>query len=269
MGSGSSVSKDNVPDAIDDAFAQNLKKEIRDMVPRSEVEDYYPSSFDKLRDGKREGDAQGTGPGMVYASGVIKLLKHHDVPCFSGLHVPVGEDWKMFMKRLHKKNVKENGDQKRDKKAKCKVLLVLLTQALFESIPCLYEIYTAIVNKIKILPIRLEEDVKYADAWSNAKPDDENKKSKVLKELGRINAIPHTLLTVPDSFDEVMEILRDERVARRTKSKDSLIMIRSKKHARVVRGPSFCARKTWPYQRLGRERGDFHDIGFFGENKVQ
>ena len=82
---------------------------------------------------------------MLFAYGLIELLDSLGVPCFSGLHVPVGEDWKIFMLRLHTKDVE--GHNTRNKKAKCKVLLVVLTRALFRSKPCLHEIYTAIVKR--------------------------------------------------------------------------------------------------------------------------
>jgi hypothetical protein len=79
--------------------------------------------------GRRVGrDCDGAGPGMYYAVGILGLLHERGLRCFSGLHVPPGADWEVFMLRLNSRF------------AQAKVLIVVLTAALFESKPCLKEI---------------------------------------------------------------------------------------------------------------------------------
>ena len=75
-------------------------------------------------------------------------------PCFSGLCIPGGVDWKTFLPRLQLKRIK---------RARAKALIVLQTKALFLSVPCLVEIFTAIENGVSIIPVRMELDLPAED----------------------------------------------------------------------------------------------------------
>ncbi len=130
------------------------------------------------------------------------LLKQHGHACFSGLHVPVGEDWKFFFLRLD------------GKKAKAKVFIALLDQAYFQSMPCMNELHRAITAKLKILLVRMDDNIppKKKDQWKDiTQVNDEVKCQEVQELLARQNAIPHpgTLLSVPTAFSEILKILSE------------------------------------------------------------
>ena len=94
--------------------------------------------------GRRSGrDCEGAGPDMYYAVSILRLLHERGVRCFSGLHVPPGTDWEVFMLRLN------------SRRAQAKVLIVVLTAALFQSKPCLAEINAAIKNGSRCCPYDL------------------------------------------------------------------------------------------------------------------
>ena len=87
---------------------------------------------------------------MYFAAAMVVALAAAGFPCFSGLCIPGGVDWKIFLPRLKLKRVPL---------AKAKVLIVLQTRALHHSTPCLKEIHTALVNGVPIIPVRLELDL--------------------------------------------------------------------------------------------------------------
>ena len=134
---------------------------------------------------------------MYYAAYLVKILSGRGVQCFSGLHVPPGKDWKTFMLRLE------------GHRAKAKVLIVVLTKALYESKPCLDEIYTAVKKGITLLPIYFEEALpSQQDQWTQFinHADSELMVNEVRKQLGKINGIPHpgTVFTVPDAMRRIL-----------------------------------------------------------------
>ena len=45
-------------------------------------------------------DADGAGPGMYFAAAMVMALAEAGFPCFSGLCIPGGVDWKIFLPRL-------------------------------------------------------------------------------------------------------------------------------------------------------------------------
>jgi hypothetical protein len=107
--------------------------------------------------------------------------------------------------------------------AKAKVFIALLSHAYFESFPCMMELVAAIDAKVEIVLVRMEDDVKGKDGeLIQMPPSRENRWKGTLKdeddELARMiardrvggNAIPHpgTLLTVPETFGEILRIIR-------------------------------------------------------------
>jgi hypothetical protein len=111
-----------VPGTITEQMTQGVKDQVLSQLPEGvPFENFYPEAVISYASGKRPQDCAGAGPGMYYAADLVKLLNGRGVQCFSGLHVPPGKDWKTFMLRLE------------GHRARAKVLIVVLTKALFES----------------------------------------------------------------------------------------------------------------------------------------
>jgi len=192
-----------VPGVITEQMTQTVKSRVlSQFMPEGvQFKDFYPEVVISYASGRRSGrDCDGAGPGMYYAAGILGLLHERGVRCFSGLHVPPGTDWEVFMLRLN------------SRRARAKVLIVVLTAALFQSKPCLKEINAAIKNGISVLPIRFEDSTLpgKGDQW--AKHTDEESEMmiyRVQEHLGKINSIPHpgTVLTVPDSMNTILGLV--------------------------------------------------------------
>ncbi|KOO35384.1 cd4-specific ankyrin repeat protein [Chrysochromulina tobinii] len=167
--------------------------------------DFYPSIVLSYASGRRTkrkdaaDDCEGSGPGVMYAMGLMEFLHERGLQCFSGLQVPPGVDWQTFMLRL----TGENG-----KREKPKVLIIILTAGLYQSKPCLKEISTAIENKIALLPVRFEDNLPAKEEqWTNLDdPDWEMMKFHVQAKLNKLNNIPNpgTVLTRASALDDVM-----------------------------------------------------------------
>ena len=90
-----------VPLTITEELTQEVKSYVRSLIPESTAfDDYYPEVVLSYATGRREQDCPGAGPGMYYSAGVVRILHECGLQCFSGLHVPVGRDWKVFMLRI-------------------------------------------------------------------------------------------------------------------------------------------------------------------------
>jgi hypothetical protein len=193
-----------IPASIDAIYAQDLKSQVRGMVD-GDIDDFYPEVVVSYASGRRpDVDAEGTGPGFVQAFHFIKLLKQNGHQCFSGLHVPVAENWKIFMLRL------------RGEDAKAKVMVALLNDAYFQSIPCLKELEAAMKGGVKILPVRIQENYpSVKEQWKiisdKGNANDKLTRMEVQDHLAILNAIPHpgTILTVPTAFEEVLTKIRE------------------------------------------------------------
>jgi hypothetical protein len=192
-----------VPGVITEQMTQIVKSRVLSkFVPEGvQFDDFYPKVVISYASGRRSGrDCDGAGPGMYYAAGILGLLHERGVRCFSGLHVPPGTDWEVFMLRLN------------SRRARAKVLIVVLTAALFQSKPCLKEMNAAVKNGISVLPIRFEDTTLPAKGDQWAKYTDEDSEMmvyRVQEHLGKINSIPHpgTVLTVPDSMNTILGLV--------------------------------------------------------------
>merc|ERR1712113_928149 len=95
--------------------------------------------------------------------------------------------------------------------AKCKVLIVLMTPALYDSYPCLNEIYHGVQGKLKIIPIRIESNLpKQRDQWSNIKEDEADKLIQLLKvqeKFGKLNSLPSPPFTVTNSPEALQHLV--------------------------------------------------------------
>ena len=194
-----------VPPTITVEMTQEVKSSVRSLIPEDTMfEEYYPEVVLSYATGRREQDCPGAGPGMYHAAGLVKVLHACGLQSFSGLHVPAGVDWKVFMLRL------------KGRQANAKVLIVLKTKALYESEPCLKELNCAIERKIPLIPIVFEEGLPGPKMqWT--KLTDQNSEimiANVQEHLGKINDMPNpgTLLTAPSTLDEIIKEI-NKRVA--------------------------------------------------------
>ena len=191
----------SVPHAITEQTTNYVKGIVRSRLPTGvPFEDVYPKVVISYASGRRPQDCEGAGPGMFYAADFLEFLHERRVPAFSGLHVPPGKDWKVFMLRLE------------GKKAQAKVLVVLLTAALYQSKPCLEEIHAAIENHIPLLPIRFEAKLPdKKNQWPQLTDEAEEVMiSRVQKTLGKANDFPNpgTMLTMPSALDDVLGMIK-------------------------------------------------------------
>ena len=121
-----------------------MRNHVQGLISNSEIlEQFYPSVLISYGTGRRAGDAEGCGPGMYYTQRIAKMLEVRGVASFSGLHVVVGVDWHVFLDKLC------------GRFSECRVLVVVVTPALFQSKPCLEELNGAVEAGMHIVRTRL------------------------------------------------------------------------------------------------------------------
>eukprot|EP00900_Chrysochromulina_parva_P023246 jgi/Chrpa1/5555/Chrysochromulina_OHIO_Genome00013487-RA len=195
-----------VPDAITLEQLEDTKRGVCALLPYGvKYENWYPPivlSYASGRRTNRKGiadDCDGSGPGVMYAKGLMEFLHERGLQCFSGLQVPPGVDWETFMLRL----TGENG-----KREKPKVLIIILTAGLYQSKPCLKEIDTAIKHEVELLPVRFEDKLPgKIDQWTNLKGQEwEMRKFRVQEKLNALNNIPNpgTVLNRANSLQDIV-----------------------------------------------------------------
>jgi hypothetical protein len=195
-----------VPDAITLEQLEDSKRGVCALLPYgTKYEDWYPPLVVTYASGRRTNrkgvadDCEGSGPGVMYAKGLMEFLHERGLQCFSGLQVPPGVDWETFMLRL----TGENG-----KREKPKVFIIILTSALYQSKPCLKEIDTAIKHEVELLPVRFEDNLPgKAAQWTNLKGQEwEMRKFRVQEKLNALNNIPNpgTVLNRPTSLQDIV-----------------------------------------------------------------
>eukprot|EP00937_MAST-01D_sp_MAST-1D-sp2_P003748 g3748.t1 len=175
---------ESVPDHITARDAETVRQRMQAMV-RGDINDYYPSVLITYATGRRKGvDDEGTGPGMYYALWLAMMLQQHGVDCFSGLHVPAGCDWRVFIDKLG------------GRFSECTHLIVVQTDALYRSRPCLREIFTAIDKRRTILPVLFEKTpllARRGKQWPDIKRSDRDGKQwlmEVQRVFGAYNSVP-------------------------------------------------------------------------------
>jgi hypothetical protein len=195
-----------VPRAITIEQLEGCKRQARMQLPKGvQYKDYFPSIVLSYASGRRTNrkdaadDCEGSGPGVIYAKGLMEFLHERGLQCFSGLQVPPGVDWETFMLRLNG----ENG-----KREKPKVLIIILTAGLFQSKPCLKEISTAIENKIALLPVRFEDKLPAKEEqWTNLEDQEwEMMKFRAQAKLNKLNNIPNpgTVLNRATALEDIV-----------------------------------------------------------------
>jgi hypothetical protein len=141
-----------VPDGIDLGMSNRQQEGVKNILneylkeKKLTFRKFYPKIIVSYATGQRRNfDMLGSGPGMWYASLVIQSLFKKGYPCISGLMIPAGMNWEIFILRIA------------GSRSRAKVLVVLLTEAFFRSIPCLIEVYEVIKRRdVYIIPIRVD-----------------------------------------------------------------------------------------------------------------
>ena len=193
-----------MPREITESAANAMQEKVLDLMP--DITNFYPPLMLSYATGKREADAKGTGPGLVYAAQLALRFHGVGVPCFTGLHVPSGADWKLYFTKLD------------SRASKCSVFIVLQTVAFYQSMNCLKEVATALSCKkvTKIIPVRMEEGLPGKDEqWSGldiGDPDKLQMLTDVQAGLGKLNSFPArgTLLDDAAYLDQLLEMVTAE-----------------------------------------------------------
>lgn len=220
-----STTKKNVPDGMAasiQSLAQTIMpsritlkdgEEVRNSMQRlvkGHVDSYFPEVLisyatgcrDQCHGHWRDDDAEGCGPGMLYCQAICNELEARGINTFSGLHVPAGTDWQVFLLKLNSRF------------SEAKVLIVIVTPAMYRSIPCLTEIFTALTNKrrVTLLPVLFENPIPRVDEqWPSIKRHETEKLmmlTKVQQNFGALNCIPSppgSILDQPSIIDRVLE----------------------------------------------------------------
>ena len=204
-----------LPDAIDKDMGEAIREHMQYFV-KGDVDDYYPETLVSYATGHRDADAPGCGPGMYYAKATVDALQGAGIDTFSGLHVGAGDFWKVFLDKI-------NG-----RWSKCKVLVVVVTPALYQSEACLEEIATAerSTRDVRILPVLFEttqgaKGPPPNDQWPMITKHDQKGKLMLqtvqsgFGELNTIPAPPGDVVSQPNVMkrvvDEVLKELGRER----------------------------------------------------------
>jgi hypothetical protein len=216
MGAGASTealaAKYALPDAIDAAMGESVRAHMQAFVD-GDVDSYYPEVLVSYATGHRKDvDAPGCGPGMYYAKATVDALQEAGIGTFSGLHVGAGTDWKVFLDKLG------------GRFSECKLLVVVVTPALFLSKPCLVEIATAQKADVRVLPVLFENPMTAPrDQWPMITKADQEGKLMLLavqSGFGELNVMPSPpgdIVSQPSVMvrvvDEVLKELGQERAA--------------------------------------------------------
>jgi hypothetical protein len=185
--------------------ANELQERVQDLV-EGPVDSYFPPCVLSYATGGREGyDMGGGGPGLVDAAEFVLRFAGAGIATFSGLHVPAGTNWKVYFTKLDSRG------------SKCKVFIVLLTKAFYQSKNCLKEVETALkCNKVtKIIPVRMEEVLPgKEDQWKSIDINDSGqllRLTEVQDGLGKLNCFPArgTLQSDPSYMGKLMQMVND------------------------------------------------------------
>jgi hypothetical protein len=198
------------PQQITITMSNQTQSIVQALIPRGGVDAFWPTVVLSYATSCRGPgiDAEGAGPGMYFAAAMVVALAAAGFPCFSGLCIPGGVDWKTFLPRLQLKRLK---------RAKAKVLIVLLSKALYKSVPCLEEIHTALENGVAIFPVRIELDLpgeqgQWAKLQNSENIEDNMKVATVQAGLNKLNFVPArgTLLEqLPTELPKILDRVRE------------------------------------------------------------
>ena len=183
------------------------QQDVQNTIVGGDVDGMYPEVVISYATGNRERlDVTGAGPGTKYCYDITMALHaagHPGIPCFSGLHVPAGKDWKMYFTKLD------------GRFARAKVFIVVLSKALFESMACLEEISRAVKCKTitTIIPVVFEAGLPGKSMqWSTIQSNDSvavEKLDTVQATLGQLNSFPSPAagLMRPELMPELVRLV--------------------------------------------------------------
>ena len=140
------VTRMSVPDQIDTTLSNNMQGMVQRLW-KDRVDVFWPTTILSYATGSRAGvDDPGAGPGLYLCAMLIMALDAAGIDSFSGLHVLPGQHWRTtYYDRL-------DGPQ-----SQAKVMIVLLTKALYRSMACLDEVFTALEQGLALVPIRAQD----------------------------------------------------------------------------------------------------------------
>jgi hypothetical protein len=143
--------------AISSAIGKATREILLSLVPGDvDIEnEYWPPFATSYASDRREGDAEGQGPGVVrnYQVSMAFVERGQTLP-MNGMLVRVGNFVRTYLKCLNYKNMATELD-----KPAAKVLVVLLSNALIRSAACLVEIHTALDNNSPLILLPLEDKI--------------------------------------------------------------------------------------------------------------
>ena len=188
-----------VPDRITLEDGARVRKEMRGMV-QGDIDTPTRRISSRTRRGIARASTPGTGPGMYYAL-CWRCCSSRGIKCFSGLCVAGGVNWKVFLDKLGGRS------------ARCKRLFVVQTDALYNSRPCLQEIYTAVSRKLRVLPVLFEKTPLLSrpkDQWPQLTVDDSEGKGWLLdvqRIFGALNSLPSPPATAVEQPAALLDAL--------------------------------------------------------------
>ena len=144
---------------MDEVERGALQREAWAMLGSERWETWFPPVAVSYATNNRPGiDVKGAGPGVTQLVLILRALHAEGIGCASGLAVPVIDgDWRTFLTKIHSRF------------GQCKVLIVLMTPALFKSGACLKEIDHAHKAGLHILPLKCDYELPpEAERWTKA-----------------------------------------------------------------------------------------------------
>jgi len=193
----------NPPDIISFEEGQAVRAMTQNMIVDAFQHD--PLVCVTYATGKRPDDESGFGPGTYYVAAVLLALAQRGIPCFSGLMIPPGDDWQIYLTKL-------------EGEYSTKILIVLQTEALYGSKPCLIEIDKAQHTKLYIIPVLFTPRLpKPGEQWPKINRTTDARglimKMAVKMEFGKLNSIPsppNTIPSKPEMLNEVINIVENK-----------------------------------------------------------
>jgi len=132
-----------------------VQQQIQQLVT-TDFSEFYPKVVISYATGRRPtSDVEGAGPGVYTAVAVIEAFFQEEIPCFSGLMTQASNNWQDYFLRVEHANAR--------------VLVVLLSKAFFQSLPCLREVHDALQNGLLVISVRAEESGSRAIAIAREK----------------------------------------------------------------------------------------------------
>jgi len=155
--------------------------------------------------GSRSEDVEGFGPASFYVAALAKFLYDHGIPCFCDL----------MLDKFSDQNVKRQvfNAQLSGRFSECELLLVVVTDALYNCKDSLRDIHSAQESKFQIFPLRFEQDIpSERNPWPQvARHEMEYMLMIAAVERGfcKLNSIPSPPYTIRNQPTVMKDVLSD------------------------------------------------------------